>query len=63
MKKINNKWPSAKNGRNLLFFAQVMSELTSYNSWDNYRAYTLDTIARLTDLRVVARGHFVMIRW
>lgn len=55
MKKIDNQWPVNNNSRNLLFFAQVMSELTCYTSWDNYRAYTLDTIYRLKDLSQVAK--------
>ncbi|MDP7221979.1 MAG: hypothetical protein QF692_01810 [Alphaproteobacteria bacterium] len=56
MKRIKNYWPRTKNSRNLLFFAQVMSELTSFNSWDNYRAYSLDTISRLRDLEKVLEG-------
>lgn len=55
MKKIDNQWPVNSNSRNLLFFAQIMGELTCYTSWDNYRAYTLDTIARLEDLSKVAK--------
>lgn len=55
MKSFKNKWPAGRNSRNLLFFAQVLSELTDYHSWDNYRAYTLDTASRVEDLSNVSR--------
>lgn len=56
MKKVKGKWSSTKTSKKVLLFVQIMEELLDDNVWDNYRAYTLDTIERVQDLKLISQG-------
>lgn len=54
MRPPNNQWPATPAGEGTLFFAQAMQEFLEEKSFEGFRAYSLDTIARLNEARALA---------
>ncbi|QGA38185.1 hypothetical protein GAS19_11540 [Burkholderia glumae] len=49
MRPPKHSWPDTAGSRNILFFAQVLSEMLSAATFESFRVYSLDTIARLEE--------------
>ncbi|WP_306014912.1 hypothetical protein [Oceanicaulis sp. MMSF_3324] len=47
---FENLWPDTQNARGVLFFAQLWSELLNAQTFESFRAYTLDTRERVNEL-------------
>jgi hypothetical protein len=49
MRLPRNRWPDTDGGRGALLFAQLFQEMLSQDSHESFRAYSLDTLARVRE--------------
>jgi hypothetical protein len=54
MKAPLNTWPNTTSSKGTLFFAQAMSAFLNDDSFEGFRAYSLDTLTRLRETYAVA---------
>lgn len=54
MRKPNNAWPNSEGARNVLYAVQAMSEMLKHETFESFRAPTLDTLFRLYETHHVA---------
>lgn len=54
MRPPRNRWPSTASSEGTLFFAQAMAAFLDDQSYEGFRAYSLDTLARLREAYAVA---------
>ena len=54
MRPPNNSWPNTPQSGGILFFAQLMREMLTDQSFESFRAYSLGSIARLDEAIIVA---------
>lgn len=50
-----NTWTNSKNGQALQFFASIFEETVNNRAWESYKAYSLCTIQKLREIRVVSQ--------
>ena len=49
MKLPRNRWPNTPSGRGLVFFAQLIQEMLSPDTFESFRAMSLDSLARIDE--------------
>ena len=49
MRLPKEKWPETNGSRGILMFAQIMSEMLTPTTFESFRVYSLDTIARVSE--------------
>ncbi|RWM02309.1 MAG: hypothetical protein EOR71_28495 [Mesorhizobium sp.] len=49
MRLPKEKWPDTDGSRGILMFAQLMSEMLTPTTFESFRVYSLDTIARVDE--------------
>jgi hypothetical protein len=49
MRPVKNDWPATPSAVGIKFFAQLMREMLSADSFESFRVHSLDTLARLTE--------------
>ena len=48
-----NRWPNTDGARGVLLFAQLLNEMVSSDSFESFRAYSLNSVTRLYETRAV----------
>lgn len=53
MRPVKNLWPNTDGANNMKFFAQLMRDMLRRDAFESFRAPSLDTLTRLTELSCV----------